>query len=676
MENLFDSCNMSKLCDVCSIATGNKDYYIPSYQRGYRWRPQEVVRLLDDLLEFVTTMVENNKHGYYCLQPLVLFTDENRNIVVDGQQRLTTIFLIMKALQKRQKIDENDLKMTFSYETRPEMTDFLQDIQNKKQEDVNNIEKSFVYEAYQAISQWLDNTLAQKTRAIRDAFIYLFVTEDEGNKTSSTAKFILYMTAGNRTAQVRMFTRLNYGKIDLTNAELIKAAIFISLKNCNIIVRNAFAQQWNELENRLQDNGFWYFLYNRHARNAREYQIRMDYLFELFFQYWSSTAPGLEMCPHDLLEKISKLSSQNMDDVDKYLLFDIFQNYLATQNNADGAWEIFWIFCQRIYDWHHNRVFHHLIGYMVQIGFEINTIASLLDSTTATGVKYSKSEQEILLRQKIREKLNLKDDLAYFYDKPGDREIILQILLLFNVETILANPHSTYVFPFEQYQCHEDSINEDSPLRRGWDLEHISSITTTITRLGDMNPWLSCILGHYLGYPEAHSSETEEENTEQNTKLIYINKLREKREHFDEKLYQILSQMIDLRYAPKSSGRLSKEFGSLYQEMFKYLGEYDYVSKGDNSIGNLTLLDSTTNRSYQNAPYIVKRGRILQREMYEVFVPPCTKNVFLKQYSVDGSKLVWSQEDSQAYLSAIRKVLESQHYIMPIAPGHTAIEEA
>lgn len=68
------------------------DFIIPSYQRGYRWTPKEVVRLILDVLSY-----NKDKDGnFYCLQPLVVrhkkFNGKHIWRVIDGQQRLTTIF--------------------------------------------------------------------------------------------------------------------------------------------------------------------------------------------------------------------------------------------------------------------------------------------------------------------------------------------------------------------------------------------------------------------------------------------------------------------------------------------------------------------------------------------------------------------------------------------------------
>jgi uncharacterized protein with ParB-like and HNH nuclease domain len=70
------------------------DFFIPSYQRGYRWTEQQVTELLNDINEFSPKEIENsNEKTWYCLQPIVVKKkDDNEWDVIDGQQRLTTIF--------------------------------------------------------------------------------------------------------------------------------------------------------------------------------------------------------------------------------------------------------------------------------------------------------------------------------------------------------------------------------------------------------------------------------------------------------------------------------------------------------------------------------------------------------------------------------------------------------
>jgi hypothetical protein len=90
-------------------------FIIPDYQRGYRWQPTQVEQLLNDLWEFAHSHQFTLAAGQspYCLQPIVVSQRENGQWeVIDGQQRLTTIWLILDY------IDETVYDITF--ETRNE----------------------------------------------------------------------------------------------------------------------------------------------------------------------------------------------------------------------------------------------------------------------------------------------------------------------------------------------------------------------------------------------------------------------------------------------------------------------------------------------------------------------------------------------------------------------------
>ena len=111
------------------------------------------------------------------------------------------------------------------------------------------------------------------------------------------------------------------------------------------------------------------------------------------------------------------------------------------------------------------------------------------------------------------------------------------------------------------------------------------------------------------------------------------------------------------------------EFGIYYSRVVKFFSATgDGAAKNKDYIGNLTLLDVGTNRSYKNAPFPYKRFRIIKREQgLEVengkrkdnFVPSGTKNLFLKYYSALGNEssqidlFRWSSRDQENYFNAI-----------------------
>ena len=108
-------------------------FFIPSYQRGYRWTEQQVNDLLNDVNGFKPMKDELGNESWYCLQPLVVanMEDERKkeyNLpndewfeVIDGQQRLTTIFIILKLL-------DGDNSFSLKYQTRPKSEVFLENL--------------------------------------------------------------------------------------------------------------------------------------------------------------------------------------------------------------------------------------------------------------------------------------------------------------------------------------------------------------------------------------------------------------------------------------------------------------------------------------------------------------------------------------------------------------------
>lgn len=80
----------------------NLKFIIPPYQRGYRWDKEQVEDLLNDFEEFIQSIHCDDKESiYYCLQPITVVPKEgssNEYYVIDGQQRLTTIYLLLQYL--------------------------------------------------------------------------------------------------------------------------------------------------------------------------------------------------------------------------------------------------------------------------------------------------------------------------------------------------------------------------------------------------------------------------------------------------------------------------------------------------------------------------------------------------------------------------------------------------
>ena len=228
-------------------------FFIPRFQRGYRWERQQVRDLLDDLKEFI----EEGENGFYSLQPLVVQRHEDtRDLlekvhdsndikeirqlvsteewqVIDGQQRLTTVSIIFQFLGITSYY-------TIEYEVLNKSTQWINNIiQIPKTESDSNINLYHMKESYDEINEWFQKYKADES--FKESFKQVLLTK---------TKFIWY--EADEEDPIKIFTRLNIGQIKLTNSELIKA-LFLNHSNfekgVNTKIRiDEIAEDWDRIE--------------------------------------------------------------------------------------------------------------------------------------------------------------------------------------------------------------------------------------------------------------------------------------------------------------------------------------------------------------------------------------------------------------------------------------------
>lgn len=200
--------------------------FIPSYQRGYRW-DNEVNALLGDITDFINYKESDN--DFYSLQPIVVKKYKDKYIVIDGQQRLTTIFLIIKYIK-------NQSFFLIEYETRKQSSEFLENIQSKKENDAKNIDFYYFFQAYKNIREFFSS------KVNKNNFYNILV---------NNCKVLWYEIADDEKEE-DVFIRLNIGKIPLLDEENIKA-LFLSKSN-GIENIDEIAEKWYEEEKELRYN--------------------------------------------------------------------------------------------------------------------------------------------------------------------------------------------------------------------------------------------------------------------------------------------------------------------------------------------------------------------------------------------------------------------------------------
>ncbi|WP_447782415.1 DUF262 domain-containing protein [Pseudomonas plecoglossicida] len=562
-------------------------FWIPAYQRGYRWKPLQVTQLLEDIREF-SQRRNPQPEEFYCLQPLVIKATEQGPLeVVDGQQRLTTLLLILRHFNERLAEKYRQKLFTLDYETRPQLLSFLDQPSEINAE--SNVDYFYLFNAINTIEEWFKNR-SHEVDEIKSTLL---------NKTR-----VIWFELAAQDNAVDAFTRLNVGKIALTDDELIRA-LFLKRGDASEVDTSSrqlqIAHEWDQLEKALQADEFWYFLSNQQGRP----QNRIGLLFELV-----AKADGL---------------TTRMDQ-DEHSIFHAYSRKLKVTGATWKEWLRIKQTFMMLEEWFEDRTLYHIVGFLIHQGMDIAEICSLSLQTTKSAFE-RKLRKAVFIRTINDEDFNaLKPEALQLCISERLAELeygrhsaeIRSLLLLFNIATLLDSPRSNLRFQFDSFKNGE------------WDIEHVRSIASSRPmRLHDQLNWLNLC----LGYLEA---KTLEEQGAQHRQLL--NSIR-----------AFIEQ-------PKKA-QSDQAFEVLYNKLLAFFQEKDETPT-DHGIYNLTLLDKGTNRSYKNAVFAVKRKALLTLDQSGIFVPLCTRNVFLKCYSPQADNVMfWSKDDREAYKTEITRAL-------------------
>ncbi len=585
------------------------NFFIPSYQRGYRWDEEQVEDLLDDLLEFINT--SKLREAKYCLQPVVVKqTNDGRYEVLDGQQRLTTIFILLSRLKKNNS--EIDL-FSLTYETRPDSATFLKNIDetiNKKNPDYY-----YISNAYVTIDNWLKKTKKIKPNISSSLFDVLV----------ESVEFIWYEIV-NKVDAIDVFTRINIGKILLTNAELVKA-VFLSKNNLSLgyaaadvtdkdfnkilsLKQNAIALEWDAIEKVLQDPKVWGFVYS----GFKNFETRIDYLLDLK-AHKRIDDKGDYFSFKYFYDKVKKIRN------DKTLLLEY-----TSENNSfiENEWaELKGIF-DVLLEWYNDKTYNHLIGFLINQNEDIVTLVEDFKNN-------NRKQFLINIKAKIKTLIDCEDISKLRYNKPIDKQKLDRILLLHNVIGSLEINDNNVFFPFDRLKG------------KAWTLEHIFAQNSDELREEDYSEWLRDHLMffkskmHTDGVPEIVAS---------------INVLLDQDiKKIDKDDFQDCFNKISIHIQNEI-----REIEKLEQNVDDEINEDDYGwINEDHSIANLALLDGSINSAIKNSLFDIKRRLILKKDKEGLYVPYETKKVFLKYYTSSPSHLAyWTFDDRKAYIKNIK----------------------
>jgi uncharacterized protein with ParB-like and HNH nuclease domain len=646
-------------------------FIIPSYQRGYRWKGKQVEDLLNDLYSFAIKP-EHQEREFYCLQPIIVqkLSDEDKGKyncpqekeaweVVDGQQRLTTIYILLNyIIKKRLRIDEETFKEDYDkelfhlkYETRDNSDEFFTQM-DVNISDTDNIDYAYIINAYNHIDEWFTSENGARK-------IYERLPEDKRPGQSSVKKFaesILNVLLNSKGAKdpsaqfiwyqlgndegvhtkknaIEEFVRINNGKIALTNAELIKA-LFLQKKNFSAgdedLKQIQIAIEWEQMENELHKDDFWYYIRKKESKKDDFIANRIDYLFSI--EYKSSNWDVSSIDEEEDAKNNLKRLNDELSDKDRLFRFynDKFEGLSEAELSAKikAEWANILKCFRTLQDWYNDSEIYNYIGYLSQCGYDMARIyyryAAMEDNQVrADFIEYlqglvKKSLSSIwinpsddpefpngIINISYKQRSDVYNALLFLNVNLLNERIVnmrkrKDVALLDEIEITLNS--SIYKFPFDIF------------VGQNWDIEHIDSFTTNpLKSTDDQRKWLETEL-----------------NGLDNTLLSVEQR-------------STIEKMIE-------EGSYKEAIDKLRKTVDSEEDAADEDEEEKNSIGNLTLLDNVTNRQYHNDLFVLKRAKIMSRLKDGIFVPSTTLYAFAKLYDENPKKLSkWMHSDKVAY---------------------------
>lgn len=626
----------------------DKNYFIPSYQRGYRWGKRQVQDLLEDFYKFAT---DNHKQegAFYCLQPIVvkkcdkktieendLSSDLDNNIwyeVIDGQQRLTTLYILFKYLITRGKID--DMKEEYgknlfriAYQT---LGTAMSVLDNPENEDNSSPNSYYITNAYTHISKWFESFPQQKK--IRDMFFDFLVSNKDSNNLYGYVQVIWYESTD--PDPIKIFTRLNIGKIPLRNAELIKALFLQKRDDTELseIQQIQISKEWDEIEATFQDKRIWAFL----NEDIPDMPAHIEYIFNVIFNVegkeekkkLGENQECLSLKPKDREAWIKK-KFEDKYGTDDYATFRFFSERFekADRDTIKKQWDTVREYYETFNEWYNNPLWYHYIGFLIYCKEPIINIYEQYQGKTKRDFVSSLIS---LIQDKLKVTLTSSGDIEkngtpVVYDNKT-KECLKQLLVLYNIEYIVQknkdNDISYVVFPFDLFKIEK------------WDIEHVDSFTTNpLTDKAQQKEWLEIALKDLDEIGIDYKTVVKITDLERTAITNFIDGTGTQ-STFDE-IKLIVSKLADEALTAEESSKDAK-----------------------NSIGNLTLLNADINRSYGNSIFPSKRKIISERDAAGRFIPICTKNVFLKNFANGGSRTIaWQLNDMDNYKKNIVSVIK------------------
>lgn len=550
------------------------NFFIPSYQRGYKWRSKDVEYLIEDL---------NDYHGDkpYYMQPLVVARKDGKIIVVDGQQRLTTFFLIWRRLYETGVLDNHpfDKNNCFSleYENRHESTRYLSfqgSRDTKETPDVRNFKRA--ESMIDALLPQIDINHFEKVFFEKATFLWYELDDpDEGPKT---------------------FEKLNGKRIALTDVELCK--VFLLSNACTTASqRNERAAAWQSMEYRFQDNKFYSFISKDF--NSSHGQSRMSYILDVS------------------LDKIQK--EQN-----EYLDYPLYNRLKSDTAKGVNVWKRLVQTFHRMEMMYDNPLYYNLVGFLIT---GTNTQLRDIMEDVVSNEFGNKLVKRVTDWAKIGTKL---PNLVYRDNKT------FPALLLFNILCDLTVRETSSTKIEEKYGFnHRFRFDLLSPKRT--DIEHVHA--TNSQRLRSAIEWQQWIKNILMFLPSDRINMLNESDVSTMKRVRDITITAEDGDD-EEDVKKKLTEAITKELTSEEFAKIFDTVSSIVNESDD--DEDKQNSIGNLALLNASI---NRDQAYAASPFAIKRAIIHERINKGYFVPKGTQFMFDKTFRNDPDELYhWAKE--------------------------------
>lgn len=578
-----------------------KIYSIPAYQRGYKWERKDIDRLLKDVHDFYPN---EGLDLFYCLQNITLVEKGEHFNVVDGQQRLTTLTIILSYLNEFALINGK-----LNYKVRKETEDFLKEfifqrsnikeigtwnqfleITSNGGKDYDFQDVYYIFNAYKTIQSWFENN-TQSLSVMKD-------------KILNHLKVIVNLPKN--IDEQELFENLNGKRVPLDGADLIRA----------LIITRVAKKEIGELVDSTKQNVL-----------VNERRIKIGLLLDSINLWWSDENKQLYFRQFTKDTKISETNSVAFNDV-AYPINNIYKLYALVcgegklsmeffekKSTEDGFLQELQLLQRTIENWYNDKELYHLILFTAiyaNEGSKEKGVRKLNFYELYHLWRLNKRINFIMQLKKRIAKNEVFEDLIQQAGRSDDENKktayqeswfdnkLVNVSVLLDIINILSSKNNA-ILPAKYFKAYKE------------DLEHIFPQTPIGNRIKDKEKQTQ-ILKQYLGIINQSISEDEKINI-CDEEIDWDN--QEWKDNIKAKINDKISTLIPI-----------------------------------NSLGNMCVLHESVNRGYGNDFFLEKRIDIMRKSQEGFFIRPHVYDAFNKIFierqddSINMSMMIrWDEKD-------------------------------